>query len=190
MTSTCCWKYYLLGLIFQCQCSSSESYTQKRENIYIVFIWNTTHLHWLWKVGHLPLCSLNFLPVWKRSGTITIANWCTTTTASSTPSAIFNTCAINTSSNTYTTTSITDSTRTAVFYPQFGIRGCISRGLWSGWMTPLEVEEISRRKKTENCSITQMDIEKRFGDSVFPGSNFAKIWNGLTSNLICSQEMS
>ena len=81
---------------------------KKIEDIHVIFIWKTLHVPCLWKVVHPPLCSLYLLHVWKRSGTITIANWCAATTASTTYAAIFTTCAIPTSSTTYYTTYTTD----------------------------------------------------------------------------------
>ena len=116
MSSTCCWEYYLPESALQCQCSSYGSYTWKIEHIYVVFVLNTLQLPCLWKVVHIPLCSIDFLPVCNRSGTIPIEKWCDTNTSSITPAAIFTTCEITNASATYSTT-YTANIKSLPLYP-------------------------------------------------------------------------
>ena len=134
MSSTCRWKYSLLELTLQCQWFSYCYYTWQREDIHAVFIWKTMQLTRLWKVMHLQLCSLYFLQVWNRSGTIPIENRCDTTTDSTTSAAIFTPRAIKNASNTYTVTYNSDRTINANVLFWFSIIGSTGIGWFSGWM--------------------------------------------------------
>ena len=156
MSSTCCLKYYLLDLALKFQCSSSSYYTLQIEKIHVIFNWKNLSLTFLWKYVHIPLCSLHLLHSWKIRGTISLTNWCIVTTVSTTSPNIFATCAITTSSATYSNTSTTDINRYASVSFQSGI--IWNRGiLWCSSGIPwIEVEEVHGRNKPGIYSISPM----------------------------------